>query len=77
MHVQVEKDDPGDNDGQAPFGTLEFGADMMDRSRVVRVNIELDMLEMGGIVEHVEYQTKGENRIQQMGTETRQSRTSW
>ena len=51
----MEKDEPEDNDGQAPFGTLELGADVMNRARVVCVNVELDILEIRRIVEYVEY----------------------
>lgn len=56
--VQVEKNDPRDNDRQAPLGALNLGANVMDRSSVVRVNVEVNVLEVGGEVEHVEYQSK-------------------
>ena len=61
--VQVDKNDPGDDDRQTPFGTLEFGADVVDWSRVVRVNVELDVLEIRGVVEHEEHQAKREKGI--------------
>ena len=59
--VQVEENDPRDDDRQAPFGALEFGTDMIDWARVVRVNVELDVLEIGRVVEHVEYQAEWED----------------
>ena len=49
---------------------------MMDWARVVCVNVELDVLEIGGVVEHVEYQTNGENETLKLETETSRSPTS-
>jgi len=74
--VQVQKNDPGDNDRQAPFGALELGADVIDRTCVVRVDVKLDVLEIGRVVEHVKYQTKRENGSRHLGTKTRRLRTS-
>lgn len=73
----MEKNEPGDDDRQSPFGALEFGADVMDRSCIVHVNVELDVLEIGRVVKHVEYQTRRENGIQRPGIKTRWSRTLW
>lgn len=75
--IQVEKNEPGDDDRQSPFGALELSADVMDRSRIMRVNIELNVLEIGRVVEHVEDQTKRENGTRRPGIKTRRSHTSW
>lgn len=54
----MKKYDPGDDDGQAPLRALQFGTDVMDRTRVVRINVELNVFEIRGVVEQVEYQTR-------------------
>ena len=63
VDVQVKEDNPGDDDGQAPFRALEFGADVMDRSCIVCVDVKLDILEIRGVVEHVEYEAKGKGGL--------------
>ena len=73
----MEKNDPGDHDGQAPLGAPKFGADVSDRMRVVRVNVELEVLEIGWVIEHVEYQTGEANGSRRQGVKMEPSRTSW
>ena len=52
--IHVEEDDPGESDGEAPRIGLDVGLDVVRGSVVVHVHVDLGVLEVRWVVEHVE-----------------------
>ena len=53
-HVHVQEDHPGERDGQLPFFALDRSLDVSGRKVVGKIHVQLDVLAVGWVVDHVE-----------------------
>ena len=53
-NAHVQEDHPGERNGQLPFFALDRSLDVSGRKVVGKVHVQLDVLAVGWVVDHVE-----------------------